>query len=797
LNRICDNINSIDTTNCILVGDFNFRQINWDTNEASSNLARRFLDCVNENLLVQVVTDPTRNQNLIDLALVGDADMVESCEVRDPLGNSDHNTIWLKMRYPVPKINVAPYKVYMYSKGNYGDFNQDISDMDWDSIFLKKSVDDCWTIIKDTYQRLLDKYVPYKLVKPGKPHGQPWTRYKSVARAKKKRRRSWVKYKKSGLYSDEILFEEEKKLFSNTILRAKSDFEENLVQDLHSNPKRFWNYTRHFTRSSCTVNTLEKDGHKYVDDSSKADILNDFFVSVLTREEPLEHSLDIEDSHVQNSICDILITPDIVRGKLHKLKPNKACGPDMVHVNVLRNTLELSIPLTYIYNLSLRTGHVPQDWRDANITPLFKKGSRTSANNYRPISLTSQAVKILERIIQDSLIKHIDVNNIISCHQHGFQKSSSCVTQLIECLNDWTESYDQKIETDIIYLDFAKAFDSVPHQRLIQKIRSTGVRGNLLRWIQAWLTDRRQRVVLPGASSSWKPVYSGVPQGSILGPVLFLLYVNDIPQQVHSTVKMFADDTKLYRTVNSLDDCEKLQEDLNSLAAWANHWLLRFNEKKCTVLKIRQSIDYTFSLNGVTLQQDTEQKDLGITISQTLKPDLHIANIVKKANSRIGLIKRCFTNYTPKKIQILYTTMIRPLLEYGSTVWSPHLQKDILELDKVQRRCLRLTDNAITLPSLKDRREKQDICETYKYVNNLYKTDSSQLFSKSLTPTRGHSEKLEKHFSRTDIRKNFFVNRVVDTWNKQPQSIVSAPSMYALKRRLRSPPDGEGDTAEK
>ena len=275
-----------------------------------------------------------------------------------------------------------------------------------------------------------------------------------------------------------------------------------------------------------------------------------------------------------------------VRTQLQHLKRNKGSGPDQIHVNILRNVLTLDVPLSMLFQHSLLTGAIPQDWRDANVTPIFKKGSRSNCNNNRPVSLTSQVCKILERLILKVLLEFVDSNNVITCDQHGFQKKCSCTTQLLECLADWTKYYEDRAKsgTDVIYLDFTKAFDSVPHRRLIYKLQQLGIRGKLLWWIKSFLKNRRQRVVLRNGLSSWKNVISGVPQGTILGPMLFLLYVNDMPDVVQSTAKMFADDTKIYRNIQEPDDCNNLQRDLNALSAWSNQWLLRFNSAKCVVL---------------------------------------------------------------------------------------------------------------------------------------------------------------------------------------------------------------------
>ena len=262
--------------------------------------------------------------------------------------------------------------------------------------------------------------------------------------------------------------------------------------------------------------------------------------------------------------------------------------------------------------------------------------------------------------------------------------------------------------------------------------------------------------------------------------------VNDLPDCVNSTAKLFADDTKLYREIIDPDDCQEIQEDLNTLSAWSKIWLLRFNETKCIVLRIRKCFEFIYYLNGIPLIEEDNQRDLGVIISNNLHPDCHISHIVKKANQRIGLIRRCFTNLTSEKVSILYKSIVRPILEYGSTVWSPYLVKDIEALDKVQRRCTRISNHPFHIEPLELRRRRQDMCEVYKYLHHSYKTNTDNLFKLNTSITRGHNFKLTKHFARTDVRKNFFSNRVVNYWNDLPSAVVSAPTLDSFKRRLKA-----------
>ena len=786
--KITGSIDLIDNQNVMLLGDFNFRNINWETGDCSRPLEQIFIDTINDNLLHQIIDIPTRGANILDLAFLGDPSSIDDYDIIPGIGNSDHKIVKIELRCLIPRVARAKRKIFLYSQGNYEDLDQNLSTFNWEETFRHKSINDNWEAFKEIYQENIETYIPSKMVKPGQRLLFPWVKYKSVKKAKRNHREAQVKARKSGLLADQYLLEETKKETDTAVLAAKAHYENKLTHQIKEDPKRFFNYTRHFTKSTSTVDVLQHEGLKVTDDETKAELLNSFFVSVTTDEPPLEpHHHNTDGSNPQIILRDINFSVQDVRNKLSKLKANKASGPDGISVNVLRNCLNFDVPLHFLFKKSIQTSNVPQDWRDANVTPLFKKGSRTSTTNYRPVSLTSQIVKVLERLVYDKILDTLIKNKSISCHQHGFQGKCSCVTQLLECIQDWTINFDCGIQTDIVYLDFAKAFDTVPHQRLLVKLKNCGIRGNALLWIRSFLSERRQRVMLRNGVSTWQNVRSGVPQGSILGPLLFLIYVNDMPENVMSTAKMFADDTKVYKGIKIIDDCKILQDDLNNLAAWSSKWLLNFNEQKCVVLKIKMSILYMYTLNGHVLTQVSSQKDLGITISETLKPAEHIRNIIKRANQRTGLIRRCFTDLTKEKVFILYTSLIRPILEYASPAWNPHLIKDVSQLESTQRRCLRLSKEAISLPSLTYRRLFADLCEVYKYTHDKYKNGLTDMFCFSTNPQlKGHSLKFYKARCETALRQHFFSERVVNEWNSLTEDVVTAPTLDCFKERLTS-----------
>ena len=288
-------------------------------------------------------------------------------------------------------------------------------------------------------------------------------------------------------------------------------------------------------------------------------------------------------------------------------------------------------------------------------------------------------------------------NGIFSNCQYGFRPGRSCVTQLLEVLDVWSETMDNGFPIDSIYLDFSKAFDSVPHQRLFLKLEKLGFKDNILNWIKSFLTNRSQCVRLNDTVSSWSDVVSGVPQGSVLGPVLFLIFINDLPDTVEGMVKIFADDYKAFAKVSSDDEHQKLQDNLDKLCDWSNTWKLNFNATKCKVLHFGPNIDvqprYTMldsTDNYVALSVVDEEKDIGVTFESNLKSDKHINNIVSKAQRTLALIKHTFDYMDRDMFLILYKSIIRPLLEYATCVWSPYLKKDIRKLGSVQRRATKL-----------------------------------------------------------------------------------------------------------
>ncbi|BHF83910.1 hypothetical protein SprV_0902705800 [Sparganum proliferum] len=508
--------------------------------------------------------------------------------------------------------------------------------------------------------------------------------------------------------------------------------------------------------------------------------------------------------------CDIVNGPTIehvsfaeaiVRKELLKLNESKSPVPDDIPPKLLKELAgELSKPLSMLFQASFEAGYLPADWKSARITPIYKGGSKVLANNYRPISLTSICCKIMEKIIKREIMHFLEEYNLLCDAQHGFRRGRSCVTNLLYCLDRWTRAVDGGNAVHAVYVDFKKAFDSVPHQRLLYKLSRTGIRGNLLRWIQSFLIGRSQIVHVGDKQSAEVAVESGVPQGSVLGPTLFIIYVNNCVSELNCDVAMFADDVKLWSVIRTEFYEERLQADLTRLEKWSQDWLLPFNVTKCNVLRVGRTRSLSrrvYHLNGIPLQEEDAQKDLGVWVTASLKPSLHCSKVAKSAMSVLYLVKRSFSTFDEDCFVKVFRTFVRPQLEFAIQAWKPWTSKDLSILDKVQRRATKLVSGQGSLPyetrlsnlglfPLSYRQLRGDLIQTFRILRGhdccLVPADFFELAT--TTNLRGHPLKLRVTGAKLDIRKYFFSNRVIEAWNALPTDVVMSTSVEAFKRKL-------------
>ena len=787
---------------CIM-GDFNFPSAKWD-GTWSGDRNNQFIECIRDAFLIQTVTQNTRHREgqqstMDDLILVNDDLLISDIKHSAPLGKSDHDVLSFDL-YVSTKNNIhtSRYK-YNLAKGNYAKLKEYIVSVDFPSA-EGITVETLWLSIKEAVLFGMDQYIPklkineYKKVKPS------WMT-KKVLRKIKKKHKLYKRYLQTKHGMDYQKYITMRNKCNRQVKKAKKCYENTIAKECRYNPKKFWKYVQEKTKSNQGVSALKKeDGTYAVSDSEKADTLNDFFPSVFVAESKFNiPNLEKCLKSGYASISEIRVTPEVVRDKLNQLDSTKVQGPDGIPPRVLKElSNELATPLCRLFNLSLETGQLPHDWKSALVTSIFKKGTRSDPGNYRPVSLTCIVCKVLESIVRDVIVTYFNDNNLYSKCQHGFRKGRSCVTQLLQVMEDLTTALDENNYVDIIYLDFRKAFDTVPHERLLQKLGAYGITGCIANWIKNFLANRIQAVRIGESVSRNANVLSGIPQGSVLGPLLFTIFINDLPESIVSTCKVFADDTKIY---NASSKCVQLQHDLDRLYSWSELWKLQFNVGKCKVLHVgKRNPKHNYKMrvddNETLITVCEEEKDLGVTFDRLLSFDIHIKNCVNKANQMVGLVKRTFSYLDKETFGLLYKALVRPHLEYANVIWFPGLKRQSVAIEKVQRRATKLLSECksmsykerlsyLGLHSLYGRRVRGDLIQVYKIYKGLDDIKWSDFFvSPFCTNTRNSEGKIFINHCFTNKRKFSFSNRVAKHWNELPLTLKNSRNINEFKNQL-------------
>ena len=777
----------------VLMGDFN-AAVNWNTmNSKSCTEGNRLLEFVSNEFLHQWVDKPTRGNNILDIVLTTEDDLISDLSVGENIGKSDHRIVRFQINIPQQKEKKSIKKLD-FRKGNWQQLKEYINNLEFNE---NGDINTHWDSFVEEYKEKRVRCIPYRRVLPnGTP--QPKWFNKTIANAIKKRNK---KHKSMSPHPSPLEIAEHKRLcreVDKLVRSAKISEEKRVASASKENPKEFFAYVNSRKPIKNNISPLKDlEGNLVTSDFEKAELMNKYFTSVFTTEELSTIPEPVIKYEGTRPLDRINFTLDDVKKKIKKLNKFKAPGPDDIHPREIKELEEEIAPHLYrIFRRSAEERKAPQAWKLGNVPPIYKKGSKEEPGNYRPVCLTSVPCKIFESIIADLIVEHLEINKLLIDSQHGFRHNRSCLSNLLEFFHKMFSIYDNSRAIDIIYLDFQKAFDKVPHKKLMLKTRALGIIDEISDWIEDWLTNRKQRVVINGEVSEWADVTSGVPQGSVLGPLLFLIYINDIDVGLTSRIAKFADDTKLGTNAINPTDIEALQKDLNKLGEWSERWQMPFNCGKCKVMHIgEKNPQASYSLLGNDIQSVDQEEDLGIVISKDLKFTKQSIKVEKKAQKLIGYIKRQF-KYRNKEIVLqLYTALVRPHLEYAVQFWAPSLQKDINRLEAVQARATKLVPalrhfgyrrrlERLNLFDLQTRRLRGQLIETFKILKGMTNIDLNNLFTLSTNQTRSNGYKLELKRYRTSLCGNFFTYKIANTWNKLPVEIVNSNTVEEFKKKL-------------
>ena len=783
-----------------VVGDFNFPSIDWGLLSVSNADPNQeiFLEACIDNSLTQLVSFPTHIAgNILDLVLSNDNCLVLDVSESEPFTeNSDHCSVEFTLDFEKGCQAGSQAKYFRnFKKANYAAINDYLSQVAWNNLVVSAATpDQLYTEINKICTECIERFVPRCKVRTRKRNYPP-----ALKRLIRRKRKLFDFSKRSKIGKD--LYKKCAKTYEESVREFHDVTEAGIVNS--ANVKSFYNYANSKLKNRQDIAPLKRtDGSLATKNSEKAQILLDQFSSVFTDDDNQTPNFERQVPE-EIGLNSAAFPVDLVLKKLRKLPPKCSKTPDGIPAIFLKNVAEnVAFPLAKLFEWSMSTGQMPDLWKEAIVVPIFKKGLASRASNYRPISLLSIAGKVMESIIADAMLKFLYDHNLISKDQFGFLSKRSTGLQLLSCLNDWTRAVRDKHPVDVVYIDYAKAFDTVCHEKLLIKLRAYGFGYELLNWLKEYLANRRQRVCVDDSFSDYSFVKSGVPQGGSLSPLLFLIYINDLPAYVgdSATTRMFADDTKIYCVFDNNDSPDLFRESLRRFCEWSRTWQLSVAFNKCSVLSLgynNQRNDYHFE--NILLENVDSVVDLGIVISRDLKSSQYCRLISARALARCAVMFRAFKTTNKDILLKAYTTYVRPLVEYETSVWSPYLKGDIRAVERVQRTFTRRLFERCNLPraeyrdrlshlgleTLESRRVKFDLINTFKIIRGHVGVDRDEFFTFSNnTKTRGHSAKLAKEKGRIDARLNFFCVRVVNWWNKLSEHVVSARSVHSFKQRL-------------
>lgn len=798
-----------DVSSIFITGDLN-------AHTATIN-GRRLHDFAYVNGLKVMISEPTRitdtSSTILDQFLTNIPDLIKSVHVYPPLANNDHCTISAFLNFRTKPSQSYDRVMWDFKSTDFKCYHEALANTDWEShLDNTQNVDNLCNTFTDTLLNICKMHIPNKTVKV-RPSSKPF--YNGyLRRLKRKLNRFHQNAKISNTMENWARFRHERNHYINEVKRCKEDFDNKKYQSINNanpNSKTYYNLTKQLVgpfKDNSLPPMLSEGNNLIVSDIEKASAFNAFFAkaSALDDSEALLPQ-NCEPYIGISTLSEIKVTEQDVKDQLHILDANKSYGHDNISPVFLKQSKNSLVkPLTLLFNSSLSKSVFPHNWKLANVLPLYKKGSKNLLNNYRPVSLLCSLGKILERIVFKYVFNHFRDNFLISIWQSGFLPGSSTVTQLIEMHYQFCKAVSENKEVRVVFLDISKAFDRVWHKGLLYKLQKWGICDPLLSWFKSYLSDRYQRVLVNGQKSEFIKITAGVPQGSVLGPLLFLVYINDLVYVVkYCKIRLFADDTCLFITVDDkFVAANQINSDLDAIEKWSKQWLVSFSAPKTVSMIVghKNQQHPPIYFQNLLIKNVQQHKHVGLWLQSNLWWNYHINEISLKASKKLNILKHFKHKLSRQTLENMYLTFVRPLLEYSSVVWAGAHCTNLIKLDKIQVDALRIVtgcterSNIANLykdcdwDSLEKRRENHILKMIYKIIN-----DQAPLYLKEILPKKiseivpysvRNSQNFKIPFCRTQSFSRSFIPFGCTLWNELDLNYRQALTLSSFNNLLQS-----------
>ena len=809
---------------CYIMGDFNINLLKYDC----CNFANHFFNQLSSSGYMPLITKPTRitksTATLIDNIFTNNLSRTEHSSGILINDISDHLPIFTITEYNIldqhgTMTESNRYSTRKISTKSLESFSRKLQSFDWRSVLSKNDPTESYTVFLEEFFGLYDRFFPIKNNKSNssKRSNNQWIS-KGLKKSSKRKEALYKKFLKNPTQQNEQAYKRYRNKLNHLIRIAKKRYYSEKFSQARNDTKSTWNTINDLLgrKKSCNAlprTFLNNNNDEVSDPKLIANEFNDFFVNVgpnlakkFSRESDefykfLKGSYN-DSMFLYNTNCEEITKV------IDKMACKSSCGVDGISSKVVKYVAQyISIPLSHIFNLTFTTGKIPNDMKVALVTPVYKASEQNVFSNYRPISVLPCFSKILEKLMYKRLIDYINKHDILTSCQYGFRSKHSTNHAIIELVDKITKAIENNEFTVGIFLDLSKAFDTVNHSILLKKLYFYGIRGKCHSWIADYLSNRKQIVKYNDVRSSEMTITCGVPQGSILGPLLFLIYINDLNNSTSKlSAILFADDTNLFCSGKDLQELESIvNTQLTGVQEWLTLNQLTLNIKKSKFIifkshKKQLKRQLHLQLSGNDLQRVEESKFLGIIIDQHLTWKNHIEYVVKKIIRTTGLLCRIRFYIDQSLLIMLYNSLIYPYLHYGNIVWANNYPTRLDRLFKLQKKILRIiTFSSYSAPSF-SLFTRLGLLNIFQINDFLIGSFSFSLNNKVLPiyfddfcieNARVHehntreSKHLHKIFRRTNYGKFSTRNKIIEIWNRIPLNIKNSSSIKLFNKRLK------------